>query len=86
MVSTLAQNLAVSCSVQERWINLGNVSFAMSLSSELDLSAFLPDCIDTTATATREDIANGWAALLAKTTCPISRLLNTKVSMTPGHI
>ena len=79
--------------------------FSMTLSNELDLSGFPPETIDTTATTTMEDLADGWtlthvqldvhaevptisqagfmdAALIAKATCPISRLLNTNISMT----
>lgn len=79
--------------------------FSMTLSNELDLSGFPPDSIDTTATATMEDLAEGWtlthvqldvhadvptisqagfmdAALVAKTTSPIARLLKTNISMT----
>lgn len=79
--------------------------FSMTLSNELDLSGFPPETIDTTATTTMEDLAEGWtlthvqldvhavvpdisqagfmvAAASAKTTCPISRLLNTNISMT----
>jgi osmotically inducible protein OsmC len=79
--------------------------FSMTLSNELDLSGFPPETIDTTATTTMEDLADGWtlthvqldvhadvptisqagfmdAALIAKTTCPISRLLNANISMT----
>lgn len=79
--------------------------FSMALSNELGLSGFHPKRIETTATATLEDLAAGWtiiriqldvhafvpdvssaafmeAALLAKTNCPIGRLLNTTISMT----
>ena len=79
--------------------------FSMALSNELGLSGFRPERIDTTATATLEDLVAGWtitriqldvhamvpdisqstflnAALLAKATCPIARLLNTNISMT----
>jgi lipoyl-dependent peroxiredoxin len=78
--------------------------FSMALSNELGLSGFHPQRIDTTATATLEDLVAGWtitriqldvhatvpdvspsvflkAALLAKTTCPIARLLNTNINM-----
>ena len=77
----------------------------MALSNELGLCGFHPKSIETTATATLEDLAAGWtvthmqldvhanvpdasqarfidAALAAKTKCPISRLLNTNISMT----
>ena len=79
--------------------------FAMALSNELGLAGFHPQRIETSATATLEDLAAGWtltridldvraevpnvsqahfmeAALTAKTTCPIARLLNTNISMT----
>jgi osmotically inducible protein OsmC len=79
--------------------------FSMALSNELGLSGFHPERIDTTATATLEDLVAGWtitriqlevhaivpdvspsvflnAALLAKTTCPIARLLHTNINMT----
>jgi lipoyl-dependent peroxiredoxin len=79
--------------------------FSMALSNELGLSGFHPKSIETTATATLEDLPAGWtvthvqldvranvpdasqarfmdAALVAKTNCPISRLLKTNISMT----
>ena len=34
--------------------------FSMTLSSELDLRGFHPECIETIATATLEDLAAGW--------------------------
>ncbi len=78
--------------------------FSMALANELGLSGFFPERIETTATATMENLPAGWtltqiqldvhaqvpaiaqadfmtAALTAKTTCPIARLLNTTVSM-----
>ena len=77
----------------------------MALSNELGLFGLHPERIETTATATLEDLSAGWtltriqldvhatvpnasqsafmdAALLAKTKCPIARLLNTNISMT----
>jgi len=79
--------------------------FTMALSNELGLAGFHPETIETTATATLEDLAAGWtvthiqldvhanvpdasqarfidAALAAKTTCPMARLLKTNISMT----
>ncbi len=79
--------------------------FSMALSNELGLAGFHPERIETTATATLEDLAAGWtitriqldvhatvpnlpharfmdAALRAKTTCPVARLLKTNISMT----
>ncbi len=79
--------------------------FSMALSNELGLAGLHPERIETTATATLEDLAAGWtvtriqldvratvpdasqaafmdAALLAKTKCPVGRLLNTNISMT----
>lgn len=79
--------------------------FSMALSNELGISGFHPQRIDTTATATLEELGAGWtmtriqldvhatvpdvspavfltAALLAKTTCPVARLLNTNINMT----
>lgn len=76
----------------------------MALSNELGLAGFHPQRIETTATATLQDLAAGWtitriqldvrttvpdasqaafmdAALLAKTKCPVGRLLNTNISM-----
>lgn len=79
--------------------------FSMALSNKLGLAGFHPERIETTATATLEDLPAGWtithmqldvhadvpdvsriafmaAALDAKTNCPVSRLLNTNISMT----
>lgn len=79
--------------------------FAMALANELGLSGFHPERIETSATATMENLVGGWtmtriqldvhahvpelsqetfmaAAIAAKTQCPISRLLNTNISMT----
>ena len=79
--------------------------FAMALSKELTLSGLHPRRIETTATATLEDLVAGWtvthmqldvhasvpdasqlgfmtAALNAKASCPVSRLLHTNISMT----
>ena len=78
--------------------------FSMALSNELGRSGFHAQQIETSATATLEDLAAGWtvtriqldvratvpgvsqsafmkAALYAKETCPIARLLNTNISM-----
>jgi osmotically inducible protein OsmC len=78
--------------------------FAMALANELDLSGFHPERIETSATATMENLATGWtltriqlevhanvpnasqaifmdAAVAAKTSCPIARLLKTNISM-----
>lgn len=79
--------------------------FTMALVNELGLSGFHPEQIETTATATLENLPVGWtmtriqldvhaqvpdllqvdfmaAATTAKINCPISRLLNTNISMT----
>ena len=79
--------------------------FSMALSNELGLAGFHPQRIETTATATLEDLAAGCTitriqldvratvpdvsqaafmdgALLAKTKCPVARLLKTNISMT----
>jgi len=79
--------------------------FSMALSSELGLVGLSAKRIETTATATLEDLTAGWtvthmqldvhayvphasqacfidAAIAAKTTCPMARLLKTNISMT----
>ena len=79
--------------------------FSMALANELGFSGFHPERIETTATATLENLPSGWtvtriqldvhayvpevsqadfttAATAAKMNCPISRLLNTNISMT----
>jgi osmotically inducible protein OsmC len=70
--------------------------FSMALSAELGKAAMTPETIRTTATLTMENIASGWtvtqihldvtvklqaAANAAKAGCPISRLLNAKITM-----